>query len=451
MSDKSLQFQADVEAEQSLLGAVLVNPAIYYQVSSVLPEHFHQQINGWIWASIRDLVASSTPVDLMTVTDRCERMGHDLVQMGKMSYLTELIEHVPSSMHADAYAKIVLDKSARRKLINIATAIGAGAHNAERDVDHIVSDAMQHLQTTAVPDGGAKRTASDVDALLDEFFMRLDNPVDVWGIPTGFKKYDRSYGGIHPGELVLVAGKPGAGKSSLVTQIGYQMAGVRFFRGMSVDTVPGVMYHLEMSAASVLRRSACNYAQIRMQRVRTGKFDNYTDAANDYAKALQLLRDAPVWISDATHWTTTTMMADIARMIQEHGVQWAVVDYAGLLNDKASNQLEKEVLVSQSLKNIAKNLNIAIIAVEQLKKDGFGSSGDGLGKLKGSGQKSYDAHVVAFLEELEDGGNANRTLVMHKVRDGAQAAIPLVYQGEYYRFLPAAHKNEQPPWTGSVK
>jgi len=378
-------------------------------------------------------------------------MGHDLAKMGGLAHLTALVSAVPSSMHAEAYARIVLDKSARRKLLQIATSIGSAAHNAERNVDDIVTDAMTHLQKTSVPDGGAKRTAVDVDNLMDEFFLRLDNPVDVWGIPTGFAKYDQTYGGIHPGELVLIAGKPGAGKSALVSQIGFQMAGVRFFRGMSVDSIPGAMYHLEMSTPAVLRRSACNYAQIQLKRVVTGKFDNFEGATNDYAKALQALRDAPVWISDATHWTTTTLMADMARMIQEHGIQWAVIDYAGLLNDRANNTLEKEVLVSQALKNIAKNLNIAIIAVEQLKKDGFGSSSDGLGKLKGSGQKSYDAHVVAFLEELEDRGNANRSLVMRKVRDGALAAIPLVYQGAYYRFLPAAHSHEQPPWAGSVK
>jgi replicative DNA helicase len=442
MTDVSIQ--ADAEAEQSLLGAVLVNPQIYYRVADVTPEHFHQQMNGWIWGSIRELMRNNQPVDVMTVTDQCQRMGHDLVKMGKLAYLIELLNAAPSSMHAEAYARIVLDKSARRKLLNIATAIGAGAHNAEKTVDGIITAAMEHLQTTAVPDSGA--TQINVDHLIEEFLERQANPVEVWGIRTGFDDYDKAYGGIHPGELVLIAGNPGAGKSSLVAQIGFQMAGVEFYPS-KVNSTPGAMYHLEMSADMVLRRAACSISEIPMARVRTGNFGNYHKDANAYANALDTLRHAPVYISDDTRWTTASLQADIARLRNEHGIQWVVVDYVGLLNDApGAPQIEREMRISIALKNIAKTMNVAILAVEKLNKTGFSGS-DGLEGVTGSVQKTYDAHVVAYIKTPPDampnthGQILDRQLRMQKVRDG-QAGVPinLIFKGEYYKFLPAARR-----------
>lgn len=424
----------DRAAEEAVIGSVLLNPSAFHELLYLAPGDFFIRRNGTIWATVAHIMRAGDALDLLTLAHELDRRG-ELADIGGQAYLTALITAVPTSLHAARYGDLVRRHAQNRRLLAVSSRVIERVHEGA-DPDEIVSEAMPGMLADALPNGGAQHV--DVGPLVDEFLERCQNPTEVWGLRTGFADIDRALGGLHPGEVFLLVGEPGAGKSMLAAQMGFQMAGLPFWPGHQVGCVPGAMYQLEMTTTATLRRAACALAQLDSHKVRSGQLAQEQQDAFYYAT--DRLHKSPVFISDNTHWTTTTMRSDLVRLMGDHGIRWVLIDYAGLLKDRAGSEYERDQIVSKALHDIAK-MGLAVIAVETLNKDGL--KGDsGLGAVRGTVQKAYDADVVAFLTEPDKDDPASRLLFFRKAREAdKKLAIPLRMFGAQKRIVPATTRS----------
>ncbi len=422
------------EAEEALLGAVLLNPACWLDVAYIRAEDFYNHRHRWIWEAVSSLKAANRAVDLVTVADE---LGTKLEEAGGPAYLTQLISAVPSALHALEYAELVAEAAASRRLIQIGEELGRAGFAGESP-DSVIARMLPRLSESASRRGKAEKISGD--AVLDQFLERIAEPVDVWGIRTGFDVLDSTLGGAQRGEVILIAGEPGVGKTTLVAQMGFQMAGLKFWPGQLGDEVSGAIYSMEMQRDTIVRRAACAIGHVGWSKVMSGKASS--DEQKSFQEALGKVHDSPVFISDDTHWTSVTMRADVARLAVEEGIGWVVVDYAGCLKDAAGSDYEREVMVSIAMHDIAKDFDVAVILVDALNKQGFYGNRS-LGALRGAGAKAYDADVVAFLtaerQETKHGPMAEeRILVLRKAREGDMSKVLRLYhRGDEKRLEPA--------------
>jgi len=411
----------DHDAEKQVIGAALVG----HVEMDVEVEHFHLIDHQPIWRVIKNMTAERRPVTIETLI---AKMG-DLNQLG---YLTELVS-IASTLAAPEYARRVIDLAHRRGLMRTLEK-AAKAIGDSKEVSEIVAE----LQTDSYQYAQGPRQAREagISHVVDEFLDAYTNPRDVWGLRSGIRALDHELGGIHKGETFMIAGDPGVGKSMFITQLGYQMAGVRFWNEQIVGKAPGVMYHLEMSEEAIIRRALCAVAKVAYRKIRTGKLSD--EEQTRFMDAVAIIEYAPVFISDSTEWTTTTLRADIARLMDEKGIEWVIVDYAGLLKDPAESEISREIKISRSLHDIAK-MGVAMIVVETLNKAGL--RGDrGMAGVRGSVQKVYDADVISLLQIPVDDrhpGTIARELMFTKVREADMwLKIPLILNGSQKRFEP---------------
>ena len=303
---------------------------------------------------------------------------------------------------------------------------------------------VAEIQTDVLRYTGFKRRADKLtlSRIVDGFLEAYAEPRDVWGMKTGIRAIDHELGGLHKGEVLLVAGDPGIGKSIFTTQLGFQMAGVEFWEDQIVGKVPGAMYHLEMSAEAVTRRAVCAKARVKYKSIRTGKVDD--QERERFMEAVATIEYAPVYVSDDTEWTTATLRADIARLMDEKGIEWVLVDYAGLLKDPAESEIAREIKISKALHDIAK-MGVAMVVVETLNKAGLRGE-RGLSGVRGSIQKTYDADVVVMLQLPSEGtyqGSMERELKFIKAREADMfLKIPLILNGGQKRFEPKPQKGK---------
>jgi len=419
----------DHSAERQVIGAALVG----HVETEVEIEHFHLIDHRPIWRAIKSMTAERRPVTIETLI---AKLG-DLTQI---AYLTELIS-TTSTLAAPEYAKRVVDLAHRRGLMRVLE-VAAKSISDSKEVSEIVAnlqaDSFQYAR------GPSQAREAGISHVVDEFLEAYANPRDVWGIRSGIGAIDHELGGIHKGETFMIAGDPGVGKSIFSTQLGYQMAGVQFWNEQIVGKSPGVMYHLEMSEEAIIRRALCALSKIEYRKVRSGKLS--MEEQRRFMEAVETIEYAPVFISDSTEWNTTTMRADVARLIDEYGIEWVIVDYAGLLKDPAESEISREIKISRSLHDIAK-MGVAMIVVETLNKAGL--RGDrGMSGVRGSVQKVYDADVISLLQVPSDDkypGTTARELMFTKAREADMyLKIPLILRGSQKRFEPKPRQGSLP-------
>lgn len=375
-------------AEEALIGAALANPGIIGEVD-ISADDFHIHKHRIIFRAMTDLQRRNVYPDFVTLGSELTRINQ-MAEIGGPAFLTSLIVNTPSTIGAEDYAKIVKGFSKRRWILAEANKLAQAAVKQDNDLSAAVAAIITNLANGLTPDMGAEHWSAHIGK-ADEFIQeRAANPGKFWGMQTGYLDYDTATGGMQPGEIILLSGEPGVGKSFFLLQMAQYLA---------EHEHPGVIYSLEMQGKSVGIRALSLKSGIRTKLMKQGI--TQSDDWDKYYPALEALYALPIYMSDRTEWTIATIRADMARLKRVHGIEWFMVDYSYLMQDgdrEGWNEIQKTQFVINGFKNIAKTLDLAGLVIHSMNK--AGQNGDNQVKqtsLRGSGQVSYDADIILML------------------------------------------------------
>ena len=403
MGDKVINEQLQpIEAERALIGSILIDPELISRLL-VSPDDFYLGRHKLIYDICIRLHQDGKDIDILTIQDELDKSGK-LKDAGGAAYLMQLVNDSISSLHAESYAAIVVDKSKRRRLIQVAEQIAKAAINDNGTLDESIAQATVDLVKNSQGGSGAVHIGEFVSKLYKEVVERYENPKDIFGISSGFSKFDAITGGFQKGEMTVLSGEPGLGKSLLAMQMAGSMA----------TEIPGAVYQMEMSGVAVVRRSASAISSVPTRNMKSGKM--VEDDWDSFTMAMEKLAKLPIYMSDASHWTTIGMKADLSRLKEMHGIGWFVVDYLDLFADSnGKDNNERTAFISKQVHGMCKDLELAGLVIQSMNKAGIGSVG--MEKLSGSGKLMYDADQIIFMTEDKEGENVIR-LVWDKMREG---------------------------------
>ncbi len=399
------------DAEKAVIGYILVNPGDYQEIG-LSPDDFYVGRHQTIWSAVGDLIREGKSVDFITIQDKLNQLGK-LAEVGGPGELAGLIAY-PYLFEARDAAEIIRDMARRRELVQIASDIAKAAYDLGQKLD--TGAVIDRLSRTSGIQHGAEHWSRFLSALYDDIERRAQDPKSVWGIATGFSRFDKVTGGLQRGESLILSGKPGMGKSMLAMQMAEQMAG----------SSPGALYSIEMTGLSVARRIVSAHSRVQVSSLKSGYIS--ADAWTDVTKAIGALASKPVYMSDASSWTTTSLMSDLARLKARHGITWFVFDYMLLAGDAPSlDRNERTEVISRNMKLICRNLDLAGLIVHSMNKAGIDATSPDMANLSGSGQVAYDADLIVFLnpftpmetsDVIRDADKQNmRTLMFAKGRE----------------------------------
>lgn len=410
------------EAEEAVIGAVLISQDLR-DYEDLRPDDFYIHRFRHIWEAIMSLDKRKIGVDILTLCDELEKKGR-LVEIGGPAKITGIINNTPSSLYGASYAKIIKDYAYRRLLVNTAQEMVKVAHNSQ-NVEAEIAEIIERLSKQQSVGDGAAHWSDAIGKLYDEVEERSKNPKDIWGIPTGIKDFDAITGGLQPGEIFLLGGEPGIGKSKLSLQMGVNM-------GLAGH--PGVIYSLEMRKMQVTRRAISSIGKINTQKLKSGKLDSSDWEA--FTRAIEVASQAPIFLCDAANLTTAKMRSDLARLVKRENVEWFVLDYLFLMadGDGSLNDTERTAALSRRLKQITLEFGLAGITVTSVTKEGMGGDSKPTQKnVRGSGQVPHDADIIGFLNnhipgkfEALDHRLATFTFVKGRDLPGAKGFFHLV-------------------------
>lgn len=426
------------EAEKSVLGAILMDrDAVVAVVEFLRPEHFYVEKHKSIFEAVMNLYQEREPIDVVSVSERIKKQK-DLTLVGA-GYLAELVNGVPTAAHAEHYAHLVKDMYTKRMLIVAASKISDMAFDDAGDVRQILDNAestvfslsQQNLRQVFVP----------VKEILAESFDRLDelhkSAGSLRGVPTGFKELDNILAGMQDSNLLILAARPGMGKTALALNMG-------LFSALK-HKMPVGFFSLEMSREELIDRLLVSHAEIDAWKMKTGRLDD--SELNKLSEAMGELYEAPLYIDDTPGMSILEMRTKARRLQSEHGLKLIVVDYLQLARPVRSldNRVQEVAEVSQGLKNLARELKIPVLALSQLSRnvESRGVKRPQLSDLRESGAIEQDADVVMFLWRENDDDLENVKIDIAKHRNGAMGSIPLRFKGDKIKFYGVEGKREE--------
>ncbi|MDP3758386.1 MAG: replicative DNA helicase [Candidatus Daviesbacteria bacterium] len=420
----------NIEAEQSLLGSLLIDKDAIVRISEILhPSNFYRsEQHGAIFEAIQSLFERREPIDLVTVTEELKRKSvYDKV--GGSAYLASLINIVPTSAHIEHYAKIIKDHAVRRSLIAQATALIQRSYDEGEQVEELLEKAEAGI--FALSQEHVSRDFLPIKDALTESFDRLDELQKSFGklrgIPTGFRDLDSKLAGMQNSNLLILASRPGQGKTSMALNIAQYVA---VSAGMPVG-----IFSLEMSQEELVDRLLVGQADIDAWKLKTGRLDE-----KDFDKlslAMGELAEAPIFIDDTPGITISEMRTKARRLQIEHGLKLLIVDYLQLVKGRnLENRVQEVSEISQNLKNLARELKIPILAISQLSRavEQRGIKRPQLADLRESGAIEQDADVVMFLWREDSEHPEQVTLDIQKHRNGPTGEINMIFRAERTKF-----------------
>ncbi len=416
----------NLEAEESVLGAMMLSAeAIADVVEVVRPEDFYKSANGIIFDTLRIIYGRGDPVDAIIAVEELRRRGV-LEDVGGHLYIHELVEQVPTPAAAGNYARIVAQHALLRRLIQAAADIMAMGYSAPEDPERAADEAEQRIFEVAHHD--EREQVASLRELVDQAMTDLEHIQNresaFAGLPTGFRDLDELLSGLQPGNLVIVAARPGVGKSSLATNVA---------RNVAVESgAPVAMFSLEMSRWEIGMRLLCGEAAVPWDRIRGRRV-----GADDWSRIVQaaeVLHDAPLSIVDSGNVTIVDIRAKARRLsARRQGLGLIIVDYLQLMSHhrRVDNRQQEVAEISRSLKLLAKELNIPVIAVSQLNRDPERRQDKRpqLSDLRESGSLEQDADVVVFIhrDDSDAGKKGLADLIVAKHRNGPTDTVPLTF------------------------
>lgn len=391
----------NIEAEQSLLGAILVDKDAMLRIADMVrPEDFYRQAHADIFRTMLELHTKREPIDMTTLPNRMAELGI-LESAGGRTYLSELSAMVATAAHIVHYAGIIQTKATRRRLLSAAGEIVSLAHDETEEIDSLLDRSEQRL--FGVSQSYMKTSFTPIKDALDNAFERIDDlhkrDGKLRGIPTGYKDIDNLLAGLQRSDLVILAARPSVGKTSFALDIARKAATNPDLK------IPVGIFSLEMSKEQLVDRMLCAEAGVDLWRMRTGKLDDRNDDG-DFRRighALGTLSEAPIFIDDTANVNVMEIRTKARRLQSEHGLGLLVVDYLQLMesrNSKSSDNRTQEVAeITRGLKGIARELNIPVLALSQLSRATEQSKPaiPKLSHLRESGSIEQDADVVVFL------------------------------------------------------
>ena len=426
----------DLEAEQAVLGSMLTDKeAVISAIEFLKPEDFYREDNKIIYEAMFNLYNKSESIDIITVKEELMLLGK-LEHVGGIEYLAVLPDKVPLSSNAEKYVKIVEEKSLLRKLIKASNDIVSMGYAGTEEVDYVMEEAEKRI-FEIMQNKSQKGYVQIKDVLVDTFaeIEKLYNQKEaITGIPTGFADLDYKTAGLHKSDLVLVAARPAMGKSAFALNMATYAA--------LKANVPVAIFNLEMSKEQVVNRMLCSEAMVDSNKIRTGKIEE--DDWMKLATALGPLSEAPIYIDDTAGITITEIRAKCRKMKLEKNIGLIIIDYLQLIqgSGKRNSSREQEISeISRSLKILAKELNVPVIALSQLSRAAEQRTDHRpmLSDLRESGAIEQDADIVMFLyrddyynQDTEKKNIAEVILAKH--RAGSTGTVELLWLGNYTKF-----------------
>ncbi|RKY39879.1 MAG: replicative DNA helicase [Candidatus Omnitrophota bacterium] len=425
----------NIEAEMSVLGAMLLDKEAIPQAIEILKEdYFYQEKHRRIFSAIVSLFEQGKAVDLITLKEELKKRKW-LKEVGGVSYLTTLTNVVPSSANIEEYAHIVKEKALLRGLISASTQIIKESYDSSQDPDLLLDRAERAIFN--VVQYRVESKVFSFNQLIKDSIETIDrlyqNKANITGIPSGFRELDVMTAGLQPSDLIIIAGRPSMGKSAFACSIAESVGLVHKF--------PLVFFSLEMSRQQLVQRMLCSCARIDAHKVRTG-FLSHSDWPV-LINAASKLSEAPIFVDDTPGISVLELRAKARRLKARYNIQMVIVDYLQLMQGpaKAENRQQEISEISRSLKALARELNIPVIAISQLSRavEARTSHRPQLSDLRESGAIEQDADLVLLLlrEEYYNPTEENKGIaevIIGKQRNGPVGSIKLAFIKEYARF-----------------
>ena len=430
------------EAEEAVIGAVLINPEAYYDVAQFLAaDDFYIHRNKWVWETFVSLHDRNEAIDLVTVTEDLDQQGH-LADIGGAAYITKLINNVPSSLHAEAYGHRVEETAIRRRMLNAANQIAKLAYEENLSLDTVMDDSEK-----AVFNVSQRRTTQDLQpirSVLSDYFDRMEELSQrdeaLVGVPTGFIDIDRMLGGLQPSDLLIIAGRPGMGKTGFILSA-LKNAALTHKKHVAI-------FSLEMSNEQLVQRLIAQETGIDSTRLRSGKLS--PDEWLLFTQAIEVLTDTHIFLDDTPALTPLQLRTKCRRLHLEYKLDLVVVDYLQLMaGDIRNNNRVQEVSdISRNMKILARELNVPVLAAAQLSRavEQRSDKRPVLSDLRESGSLEQDADIVMFIyrPEVYDEDSQYKNLaeiIIAKHRNGPTGDVQLVFRKNLAKFENAATRD----------
>jgi replicative DNA helicase len=429
------------EAEEAVVGAVLINPEAYYDVAQFLAaDDFYIHRHKWIWEAFTSLHEQRIPVDMLTLSEELDRKNQ-LAEIGGPAYLTSLVNQVPSSLNAESYGRIVEGHSIRRKMIDAANKIASIAYNEDSTVDHVMDEAEKAVFN--VSERRLKHDLQPISAVLSDYYDRIDDLAkrdeEIFGVPTGFVDLDKILGGLQPSDLLIIAGRPGQGKSGFLLSVA-KNAGLTHKKHVAI-------FSLEMSNEQVVQRLIAQETGIDSQRLRNGKLRE--DEWPLFTHAIEVFSDTHIYLDDTPAITPLQLRTKCRRLHMEFGIDLVMIDYLQLMggDTRTDNRVQEVSYISRNLKVLARELNVPVLAAAQLSRavEQRSDKRPILSDLRESGSLEQDADIVMFIyrpdqyEKETDKQNVAE-IIVSKHRNGPVGSVELIFRSALAKFENAATK-----------
>jgi replicative DNA helicase len=432
------------EAEEAVLGAVLINPESYYDVAQFIQaDDFYIHRNQWIWNVYTRLHEQRSPIDFLTVTEQLDQQGQ-LAEVGGPAYLTALIQQVPTSLHAEAYAHIIEENSVRRKMLSSANQIARLAYNREQTLDTVIDEAEKSIFGLS-----ERRNRNDVQPIrqvLSEYYDHIDElsrrDSEIFGVPTGLIDLDRLLGGLQKSDLLIIAGRPGMGKTGFLLSVAKNAA--------QTHKKHVAIFSLEMSNEQLVQRLIAQETEIDSQRLRTGKLRE--DEWSKFTHAIEVLSDTHIFLDDTPAITPLQLRTKCRRLHMEYSLDLVIIDYLQLMtgDTRNDNRVQEVSYISRNLKVLARELNVPVLAAAQLSRavEQRADKKPVLSDLRESGSLEQDADIVMFINRPDalDKDTVKQNIaeiIVAKHRNGpTHSGIELVFRSNLARFENAAPGNQ---------
>lgn len=427
------------EAEEAVLGSVLINPEAYYDVAQFLQaEDFYIHRHRWIWQVFTSLHEKRVPIDFLTVSEELDQLGQ-LTEVGGPAYLTALINNVPTSLHAEAYGHLVEETAVRRRMLEAANLIAKLAYREESGVDDVMNEAEKAV--FGVSERRLTRDLQPIQQVLSEYYDRIDQLVqrgeDTYGVPTGFVDLDKLLGGMQPSDFLIIAGRPGMGKTAFLLSAAKNAA--------QSHKKHVAVFSLEMANEQLVQRLIAQETGIDTHNLRTGKLAE--DEWSLFAQAIEALSDTRMFLDDTPGLTPIQLRTKARRLHMEYRLDLVLVDYLQLMSGgiRIENRVQEVSYISRNMKMLARELNVPVLAAAQLSRavEQRADKEPQLSDLRESGSLEQDADVVLFIHRPDQYDKDTElqniaTIKIAKHRNGPTGNVDLIFRSRLAKFENAA-------------
>lgn len=430
------------EAEEAVLGAVMINPEAYYDVAQFLRgDDFYIHRNRWIWEAFTHLHEQRIPIDFLTVSKELEQQGQ-LAEVGGQAYLTALISNVPSSLHAEAYGRLIEQASIRRRMLEAANTIAKLAYQEDTSIDTVMDESEKAV--FGVSERRMTRDLQPIQQVLSQYYDRIDQlsqrDEETLGVPSGFIDLDRLLGGFQSSDLIIIAGRPGMGKTAFMLSAAKNAA--------QIHKKHVAIFSLEMSNEQLVQRLISQETGIDSHRLRTGKLNE--DEWPVFTHAIEVLSGTRIFLDDTPSLTPLQMRTKCRRLHLEYGLDLILLDYLQLMSSgaRSENRVQEVSFISRNMKILARELNVPVLAAAQLSRavEQRADKDPQLSDLRESGSLEQDADIVMFIHrpEMYEKDALRTNLAQIKVakhRNGPTGTIELIFRSNLAKFENAATRS----------